>query len=393
MPDTAANTAIDPMKFREVLGHYPTGVALITGIADDGAAIGMVVGTFTSVSLDPPLVAFLPTKSSHSFERLRTAAGFTVNILAHDQEDLCRQLARPATDKFAGLAWTPSSTGAPILDGVVASIDCTFHSILDGGDHHIVLGSVQELEVHRPVAPLIFFQGGYGGFTPRSFMVPTDQELASGVTLAQEVRSAMEVLAEEIGAEVTAFARIGSDVATVATAAGKDMGTTAVLGARFPLMPPLGELFVAWEDQSEVDAWVARAFGADEATQDLFRSRLETARRKGWALSFHSESSDNDLLEAMRDYGRGELTPARQRAVTQTIVGATDRYRVHALEAGETYDVDAIMAPVRNAAGEVQLVLRLSQLPAPATSERVQTWAQQLTSAANEASARIAKAG
>jgi DNA-binding IclR family transcriptional regulator len=247
--------------------------------------------------------------------------------------------------------------------------------------------------VRRPVAPLLFFQGGYGGFTPRSFMVPTDQELASGVTLAQEVRSSMELLAEEIGAEVTAFARIGSDVATVATAAGKDMGTTAVLGARFPLMPPLGELFVAWEDQAEVDAWVARAFGADEETQSLFRSRLETARRKGWALSFHSGSADNDLLEAMRDYGRGELTPARQRAVAQTIVSATDRYRVDTLEAGQTYDVDAIMAPVRNAAGTVQLVLRLSQLPSPATSERVQAWARQLTSAANEASARIAKAG
>ena len=161
----SSSTGVSPRRFRTVLGHYPTGVVVVTAIDSDGDPAGMAVGSFTSVSLDPPLVAFLPDRSSTSFPRIRTAAGFCVNVLAADQEELCRRFARSGGDKFAGVFWTPTASGAPKLAGVSAWIDCQFESITEAGDHYIVLGRVLELAAPGPSLPLVFFRGAYGHFT------------------------------------------------------------------------------------------------------------------------------------------------------------------------------------------------------------------------------------
>ncbi|MGY1821001.1 flavin reductase family protein [Geodermatophilus sp. SYSU D00079] len=157
---------VDPARFRTTLGHHPTGVVLVTAIDAAGEPVGMVVGSFASVSLDPPLVAFLPTRGSARFARLRTASSFCVNVLAHDQDDLCRAFATKGADGFPGVAWTPSPSGAPVLAGVVAWVDCTVESVTDAGDHHLVMGRVRDLDVVNPVPPLLFFQGGFGRFAP-----------------------------------------------------------------------------------------------------------------------------------------------------------------------------------------------------------------------------------
>jgi len=161
----SSSTGIDPKQFRNVLGNYPTGVVVITAIGEDGAPAGMAVGSFTSVSLDPPLVAFLPDKSSTSFPKIRTASSFCVNVLASEQEDVCRAFARSGGDKFSGVAWSPAGSGAPKLDGVSAWIDCEFESITEAGDHFIVIGKVLELDAPGPPLPLVFFRGTYGHFT------------------------------------------------------------------------------------------------------------------------------------------------------------------------------------------------------------------------------------
>ena len=109
---------VDPTKFRRVLGHFPTGVAVVTGMDSDGHPVGMAVGSFTSVSLDPPLVAFMPDRSSTSWPRLRDSGSFCVNILGSDQESVCRAFAARGGDKFAELSWQPASSGSPVLDGV-----------------------------------------------------------------------------------------------------------------------------------------------------------------------------------------------------------------------------------------------------------------------------------
>src|SRR5690606_16613521 len=159
------------------LGHYPTGVAVITAIDADGHPAGMVVGSFTSVSMDPPLVAYMPMRTSRTYGRLRTSSRFCVNVLAADQQDRCRAFASPGADKFAGVDWMPAPGGSPILDGAVSWIECDVESELDGGDHHIVLGRVRDLAVERPASPLLFFQGGYGRFSLPSQPMASDEDL------------------------------------------------------------------------------------------------------------------------------------------------------------------------------------------------------------------------
>ena len=117
---------IDPALFRETLGHYPTGVAAVTAVASDGKPVGMIVGTFSSVSMDPPLIAFYPMTSSFSFAQVQTAAAFCVNVLASDQEPFCRRFATAGAAKFDGVVWKPGPLGSPILDGAVSWIECTF---------------------------------------------------------------------------------------------------------------------------------------------------------------------------------------------------------------------------------------------------------------------------
>ena len=163
--DTAA-PSFDSARFRQVLGHFPTGVTVITALAPDGQPVGLAVGSFSSVSLDPPLVAFFPARTSGTWPVIREAGAFCVNILAEDQEDVSRVFASKGADKFRGVGWRPASSGAPVLNDVVAWIDCRLEAVHDGGDHDVVLGRVAELEVEREDGPLVFFRGGYGRFEP-----------------------------------------------------------------------------------------------------------------------------------------------------------------------------------------------------------------------------------
>lgn len=153
--------AIDSAKYRQVLGHFPTGVTVVAAVGADGP-VGMAIGSFSSLSLDPAQILFCPSKSSTSWGHIRSAGRFCVNILAEDQEEISRVFASKADDKFAGLGWRRSPNGSPLLDGVVASIDCEIASVLDGGDHDIVVGRVTDLEVRHEGGPLVFFRGGYG---------------------------------------------------------------------------------------------------------------------------------------------------------------------------------------------------------------------------------------
>jgi 3-hydroxy-9,10-secoandrosta-1,3,5(10)-triene-9,17-dione monooxygenase reductase component len=156
---------IDSARYRQVLGHFPTGVTVITATGPDGP-VGLSVGSFCSVSLDPPLVAFFAGRSSSSFPGIRTAGHFCVNVLADDQEEEARIFASRSADKFAGIGWRPSvATGAPVLHDVLAWIDCRIDRVDEAGDHLIVLGRVLDLEIGHEGGPLVFFRGGFGRYT------------------------------------------------------------------------------------------------------------------------------------------------------------------------------------------------------------------------------------
>ncbi len=165
-PSQSALIEIDPNEFRSVLGHYPTGVCVVTGQPEGGRASGLVIGTFTSVSLDPPLVGFFAGKWSSSWPRMRSSGRFCVNVLGADQLDLAHRFSAPADDKFEGVSHSLSSNGLPILDGVVAAIECELADERDAGDHMMVLGRVIALDILRAADPLLHFRGDYGTFRP-----------------------------------------------------------------------------------------------------------------------------------------------------------------------------------------------------------------------------------
>ena len=155
---------IDPAIFRQVLGSYPTGVCVISALGADDTPVGMVVGTFTSVSLDPPLVGFLPDKNSSTRPKIEAAGRFCVNVLASDQQEISRQISGRGTEKFIGVDFTISQHRVPIIANAIACIECTLHSITDAGDHWFVLGNVLHLETTREGDPMLFYRGRYGGF-------------------------------------------------------------------------------------------------------------------------------------------------------------------------------------------------------------------------------------
>ena len=152
---------VDPRELRDVLGHFASGVTVLTADTAEGP-IGFTCQSFSSLSLDPPLVAFAPARTSTTWPRLRDAQRFCVNVLAEEQSGLSRQFARSGTDKYAGVDWAPSPHGSPVLDGVVAWIDSELWAEYDGGDHTIVVARVVDLGADASRTPLLFHRGAYG---------------------------------------------------------------------------------------------------------------------------------------------------------------------------------------------------------------------------------------
>ncbi len=155
------NNLVDPSHFRDVLGSYPTGVCVVTSQGDTGERWGLAVGSFTSLSLDPPLVGFLPDKRSRSWEQIEKTGQFCVNVLASEQLDACRRFASRHDDKFDGVAHGKSPGGLPLLDDALAWIDCDVEKVIEIGDHLLVIGAVRAMGRRDEGSPLVFYRGGY----------------------------------------------------------------------------------------------------------------------------------------------------------------------------------------------------------------------------------------
>ena len=153
----------DPATFRTVLGHFATGVAIVTAI-DGDEPVGMACNSFTSVSLEPPLVLFCAAKSSTTWPRIQAAGKWAANILEEDGEEVCRLFAQKGVDRFAHITYSTGRSGAPILRDALAFVDCETEAEHDAGDHVIVVGRVLELGYASERKPLLFYRGGYGRF-------------------------------------------------------------------------------------------------------------------------------------------------------------------------------------------------------------------------------------
>ena len=156
--------AFDSATYRQTMGDFATGVVVVTGLVDE-QPIGFAAQSFVSLSLDPPLIAFSPAKSSLSWPKIRASRHFGINILSEDQQSVCIDMAQSGGDKFANVRWQSGLTGAPKLHGVLAFIECSIEDEHDAGDHTIVGGRVQDcVRAESDSAPLLYFRSEYGSF-------------------------------------------------------------------------------------------------------------------------------------------------------------------------------------------------------------------------------------
>lgn len=168
---TTQNPAVDPTIQRQIFGALPTGVTAVTGLTAEGAPRGFVVGTFQSLSLDPPLVTFCVDKSSSTWPTLRSLGRFTANILSTEQLPVCRALARKGDEKFQGIDYEESLLGTPRISGATAWIDCDVISEVVAGDHFVIIGAIKAVTSGSGEA-LLFRGGQFGEFTRWPAPVP-----------------------------------------------------------------------------------------------------------------------------------------------------------------------------------------------------------------------------
>ena len=155
-------SSIDVARFKEVLGHFVTGVAVVTASTDEGP-VGFTCQTFGALSLEPTLISFSAVSASNSWPRARDVGVVGVNILSSEQEAIARVFGRSGDDKFAGIGWSPAPGGAPMIDGALAHLEGRIEVVTTHGDHDIVVLSVEYVVSHHG-APLVFYRGGFASF-------------------------------------------------------------------------------------------------------------------------------------------------------------------------------------------------------------------------------------
>jgi flavin reductase (DIM6/NTAB) family NADH-FMN oxidoreductase RutF len=157
--------SVEAGHYRRVLGHLPTGVVLISALDAQGEPEGMLVNSFVSVSLEPPLVAYLPSIGSKTYARISASDLFCVNVLSSQHEPLCRKIAARDANRWEGVGWRRTPLGAPALESAVAWIEARVESVSTTGDHNLVIGRVESLDVGTGADPLVFHRGSYSTIT------------------------------------------------------------------------------------------------------------------------------------------------------------------------------------------------------------------------------------
>lgn len=287
--DTALESTIDAARFRSVLGHYPTGVSVVTASGTEGPA-GMVVGTFTSVSLDPPLVAFLPDKSSTSWPLIRASGSFCANVLSAEQEQLCRQFAKSGGNKFDGVTWQPGPSGSPILDGVVAWVDCNIEQVVESGDHYIVIGRVQALDVKQPAAPLAFIQGKFGQVLPPAEPPARAKGAADHVPEPKPRDRPMEQVVAELFAERGSRADMAQEIAALAGVPVEKFGE--LFSSREEIV---AQLLTGYLEslRTQYQAELGRSSGKSAALTGLIRQTFASVKEhRAAAILFQNERAN-----------------------------------------------------------------------------------------------------
>jgi flavin reductase (DIM6/NTAB) family NADH-FMN oxidoreductase RutF len=382
----------DANTFRRVLGTFPTGVVVITAMSGQGEALAMTVGSFMSVSLDPPLVGFLPSKSSSSWAAMRGVERFGVNVLGNNQEDVCRAVATRKTNKLDDFEWSLTDHGTPRLAESIAFIDCETEQVHDGGDHDIVLGRVLALETVKTTLPLLFFRGGYGSFRPGSMAVETG---IPGVRLAELdlVRPHLERLSTHLSLEVTAMCRIAEDLLTVAAAgASKTSIRLHRVGRHVPFMPPIGGVFAAFGGPEAEAQWLESVRDdPDGSPREAAEKAVQRVRELGYALGVGHGSGG--AIEGASAAANAAASPLERRRLAKVISDASAGFNTTDTRPDGTYELHSMTAPVFDRDGECAFSLTVWGGSGTVPGSDVLAVADKLTRAAESCTADLQRAG
>ncbi|OOG58002.1 flavin reductase [Polaromonas sp. C04] len=291
MSEFVKSLEISSDQLRQVMAQYPTGVVAITSLSRDDRPQGMLVGSFMSLSLEPPLVTFMVALTSSTWPALKQSERIGISILAHDQQEICKKLSRSAAERFSGVDWKLSSHGSPVIDGAVASIDCEIAEVHRGGDHEIVVCRMLGLEIQRAVPALLFSHGSYGRFSQRD-EAGAAASLGDLLACLDAARPHMAHLAEKFGTIVTALAPSGDDLVVAGGACAGSLPDNRIrVGHRLPSRAPLGSIFAAWGGPEAVETWIRAVNPRDTQGEIACRKLIQRIRERGHVLSVASSSS------------------------------------------------------------------------------------------------------
>lgn len=356
--------ATRPEWWRTVLGEYPTGVSLITSLDDAGDDIGMVVGTFSAVSEHPPMISFMPVRSSRSWAQVRERGRFAVSVLGSEHEQICRMFATRHPDRFDRAQWVEGAGGIRRLADAVVWFDAEIDTVVPAGDHDIVIARVHDFGVGAGDAglPLLYLKGGYGSFAIPSLQFDA-QAMSWQLRLSDLLRPSIEAFALDTGFECTLVGLAQDSIIVLSAAnAGQRSGVDRLrrpVGAAFPFAAPFGAAFAAWGDEARSRTWLENSrhlIGTIDRT--ALADLLDSVRRVGYSVT-----TDHDIAEEFERLFESEA-PA-QSAIREFWRQVSELGAVGlpgGSEAEHLEEIDSIQLPVFGSDGSALLVLSVGAL-------------------------------
>lgn len=376
-------TAPIPGSLRHTMSHYVRGVCAVTFSRGEHAVAVLAEGLH-AVGEHPPRVAILLSKSQAIAARPEPGQAIGINVLSVEQESLFREAAVGEGLVLPPGEWRAGTTGTPLLNRPVAWMDCSVDRIIDLDDLSIVLGDVAS-QGESSLKPLIGFRSGYGELTTLTLSAGSS-ELRPWLQLVDHVREEMEAVANELHCRVVVQAMVGDQIVFLASAGHLTDSVSPVMavGDRSPVVPPMGALFVAWDQPENVERWVSVL--PEGPTRADARSRLTAVRERGYSVYMRSER-DRDLW---RIKATGQM-PSVPRDLTSAQVQMINEMNQDPKQFGpnEAEDVEWIAVPIFGPDSQVALLLGAEGLTYPSDWGEFEARLGRLEEAASRATTAI----
>lgn len=380
---SAGTSENEPGWWRTVLGEYPTGVTLISSRAATGEPVGMVVGSFSAVSEDPPLISFMPSNNSSTFAAIANHGRLVVNVLGASHEALCRSFSRKTPDRFTHGSWVDTPEGLPRLTDALAWFDATIVDQHPAGDHTIVVASINGFGVGGSNAglPLLYLRGGYGSFTVPSLQFDV-QGFTHQLKLVDSVRDVVVEFAEQLDVECVICGLAGDSIVVLNAMnlhGGFDRSTRPV-GSSFPFAAPMAPTFVAWAPPEVETTWLENARHLlGSVDRPVLRSLLERTRKRGFGIWRGSELAE--------EFDRVCAEQARQRSTPSALWAAVARAIGDTGDSGLPDDATAVQLPIFGPTGTVDVVLVVSKFESAVAEHGTEAFHQRLLQLRDELTA------